>query len=267
MEAIIVALIAGLVVGVAVGTLGAGGGVLSLPALVYILHQDPHSAAVGSLIIVVMTCLVALPHRIKNKQIKWQQGITFAAFSTIGSVIGARISGLITGDVLLGAFSLLAVSMAFLMIYQGVRLAKKERLSSGDPISVEQEGAPKNIALVALIAIVTSGLTTGIFGVGGGFMIVPMLTLALGLTMRSAVGTAQIVLIIASVAGIIGRIGMPHLQVDWVLIICFAVMSMLGGVIGGPLSARLRSSTLTFIFSGLLFFVAGIHVVDKILAG
>ena len=84
MEAVALAVVIGVGVGVVVGALGAGGGILAVPALTYLLGQTPHAAALGSLVIVLATALSALPQRLRTKTIRVKQGLIFGAISIIG---------------------------------------------------------------------------------------------------------------------------------------------------------------------------------------
>lgn len=80
-------IVVGICVGIIVGLLGAGGGILSVPILVYLLGQSPHNAAAGSLLIVGATSLIALIGR--RKEVHWKQGAVFGALSITGSFIGS----------------------------------------------------------------------------------------------------------------------------------------------------------------------------------
>jgi uncharacterized membrane protein YfcA len=81
--------------------------------------------------------------------------------------------------------------------------------------------------------------------------------------MRRAAGTSLLVMIVTSVAGLLARIGTP-VEVDWAVTILFAAGSSLGGILGGPLSARARPSTLTWVFAGLLAAVAVVTLVAQL---
>src|SRR5699024_3211569 len=108
-----------------------------------------------------------------------------------------------------------------------------------------------------------TGFRTGFFGVGGGFIVVPMLWIALGLAMRRASGTSLLVMVIATAASLLARIG-TEVQIDWVTTLVFAAGSAAGGMLGGPLSARARPSTLTLAFSALLGGVAAVTLVQTL---
>ena len=109
-----------------------------------------------------------------------------------------------------------------------------------------------------------NGFLTGFFGVGGGFIVVPMLVIALGLAMRRASGTSLLVMIIATATSLLARLG-TDVQVDWATTLVFAAGSAVGGVLGGPLSAKARPSTLTLLFAALLAGVAAVTLVETLL--
>lgn len=246
MTAILVALAVGLCVGVIVGALGAGGGILSVPILVYLLGQDPHDAAAGSLVIVGLTALVSIIPHARAGRVRARDGLVFGALSVVGAVAGSRLSILVDADVLMTAFGVLLLGVSVLM----VRRAGKERRGLAR--------APKtrsDTSLVALVGCATlTGFLTGFFGVGGGFAVVPMLVLALAVPMREAVGTSLLVMIIASATGLASRVG-THVSVDWAVVLAFAAASMAGGLVGGPASRRFNDSTLTYAFGAILALV------------
>lgn len=100
---------------------------------------------------------------------------------------------------------------------------------------------------------------------GGGFIVVPMLVLALGFPMKEASGTSLLVMIIASSAGLAARVG-THSNVDWPVVLAFAAASMAGGLLGGPLTKRASASTLTTAFGILLLGVCAVTAYDFLLA-
>ncbi|MDO5035222.1 MAG: sulfite exporter TauE/SafE family protein [Actinomycetaceae bacterium] len=243
METIFFAVVIGIGVGVVVGALGAGGGILAVPALTYLLGQSPHAAAMGSLVIVLATALSALPQRVRTKAIRVRDGLIFGAIAMIGSVIGGRTSALVDGNVLMIMFSVMLAVMSAIMFKKGL---KQRKLFNGEEELGERRG---------LVAIILSGLATGFltgfFGVGGGFVVVPVLTIVLAFGMREAAGTSLIIMAMAAVAGLVSRIGFDY-GVDWLVVFAFMLGSMAGGVAGGPLSNRAKPYQLTLIFAALL---------------
>ena len=253
MVELIVALAVGLGVGVVVGALGAGGGILSVPVLVYLLGQEPHAASAGSLVIVGLTALVSLIPRSREGHVRWRDGLVFGVLSSVGTVLGSRLSVLVDPRTLMLLFSVLLVAVGVMMLRKAFR-ARRADGSGAAGAEGASSGRRGGRGLPLLIACATAtGFLTGFFGVGGGFAVVPMLVL--GFTMREASSTSLLVMIIASVVGLVSRIG-TSISVDWMVVVVFALASMCGGLIGAPASRRVRESTLTLLFGVLLLLVA-----------
>ncbi len=302
MELVLLAIGVGLGVGIVVGALGAGGGILAVPVLVFLLGMPPHAATASSLVIVLITALASLPHHARQRNVEWRAGLV----SVVGAVLGSRLSALVPPDVLLTLFGVMLAVVAAAMLRRGLRTRRTEDaeaaalgtapLADGDaPIAshddpvLDQPGpdtvetadglqhhhgepdlpfapaAPPSPRLGSVIAAASlTGFLTGFFGVGGGFIVVPMLVIALGLAMRRASGTSLLVMIIATATSLLARLG-TDVQVDWATTLVFAAGSAVGGVIGGPLSAKARPSTLTLLFAALLAGVAAVTLVETLL--
>ncbi|EEH64454.1 hypothetical protein HMPREF0044_0191 [Gleimia coleocanis DSM 15436] len=251
MEAIIIAILVGIGVGIVVGALGAGGGILAVPALIYLLGQSPHGAATGSLVIVLATALTALPGRIRKGNVRFKDGLVFAFVSMVGSFLGAKVAGQVSGDILLTAFAIMITIMGIIMLRKGLLEAKRyKETQAGLVAAAEEKLFRRGLPAIALAALFT-GFLTGFFGVGGGFIVVPMLTLVLGFNIREAAGTSLLIMILAAASGLLSRWGQP-VVVDWWVVFAFMAGSMSGSFIGGPLSQKAKPHMLTLIFAALL---------------
>lgn len=252
MESLLLALVIGLGVGCIVGALGAGGGILSVPALVYLLGQNPHASGVGSLIIVGATALISLIPRTREHRVRWKDGLIFGLCSTVATFLGSRLSFWVNGRILMLLFGMLLTVVGIVMILKAFK-------STGRMVKSQQaieKTESRFLPWVRLIAAASfTGLLTGFFGVGGGFIVVPMLVLALRFNIREASATSLLVMLLASVTGLLSRIGVP-LDVEWPIVIAFALASMLGGLVGAPASRRVAESLLTLAFGVLLLLVA-----------
>lgn len=255
MESIIIAILVGLGVGAVVGALGAGGGILAVPALIYLLGQSPHGAAMGSLVIVLATALTALPGRIRAGNVRFKDGLVFAAVAMVGSFLGARAAGWVSGAVLLTSFAIMISAMSLVMLRKGLNEAKAARQEAVGTKPAER----KAVWMIALAALFT-GFLTGFFGVGGGFIVVPILIVVLGFNIREAAGTSLLIMILAALSGLVSRWGQPVI-VDWYVVFAFMGGSMAGSFIGGPLSQRAKPHVLTLIFAALL---AGVGAVTGV---
>ena len=113
---ILTALAVGALIGLVVGALGAGGGILSVPALIYLLGVAPHEATSASLVIVLFTALAALAGRIGKNTICYQIALVFAALATVGTWLGSLANRAVSADLLMYAFALLLTGVGLVML-------------------------------------------------------------------------------------------------------------------------------------------------------
>ncbi|WP_324649885.1 sulfite exporter TauE/SafE family protein [Georgenia sp. H159] len=121
----------GVMVGVVVGTLGAGGGILSLPILVYVLGMAPHSAATASLVIVGATSLVSLIPHARGGNVHWGQGLTFGLLGAVGAIGGARLAALVDPELLMALLAALLLVVAAVMLRRSF-IARRSSAGNGD---------------------------------------------------------------------------------------------------------------------------------------
>lgn len=279
---ILTALAVGALIGLVVGALGAGGGILSVPALIYLLGVAPHEATSASLVIVLFTALAALGGRIGKNTICYQIALVFAALATVGTWLGSLANRAVSADLLMYAFALLLICVGLVMLrraypglFRGAARAGSSGVFSDDGVAAADDagGTGPTPALravsamgevtsigaaplwrVALVATITGALT-GFFGVGGGFAIVPALTLVLHLPIKRAASTSLLIMAITAVVALVAR-AQTSLNVDLGVIGAFTVASMLGAVAGAPLTRKVSSQKLTASFAALLLAVA-----------
>jgi uncharacterized membrane protein YfcA len=271
-----VAIPAGLLIGLALGALGGGGSILTVPVLVYLLHQSPHAATTASLLIVGVTALAGMSAHHRAGRVRIGQGLVFGLLGVVGSYAGTLLSAGVDANVLLVGFAGLMVVAAVAML---------RRLSPGEP-SQSAPAPPEDAALVeasgaavatlarrvtapatavrridaasaakVVAAATVVGLLTGFFGVGGGFVIVPALVLVLGFEMPVAVGTSLLVIVVNSAVALVARLG-THPHLDWPLVAVFTVTAIAGSFLGNRVASRVDEGKLTAAFTALLFAVA-----------
>ena len=164
----------GFAIGLALGFLGGGGSILTVPALVYIVGQSPQAAVTASLVIVGANAgMGAMLHRNQNT-LNWRVALLFGGVGMVTAYFAAGLSGLVAPNVLLSLFALLMLVVGTLMLLQKSPIRADEPLRSGWVTALSGAGV---------------GVLTGFLGVGGGFLIVPALVMLVGLPIRQAVGT------------------------------------------------------------------------------
>lgn len=275
---LLLALPVGLLIGLSLGALGGGGSILTVPALVYLLDQDPHTATTGSLIIVGITAVAGAVAHARAGRVRVTQGLVFGVLGVAGSYVGSRLSASVDPAVLLTAFSGLMLVAAAAM-YRRLRSSRRLAAvpSAAVPAAPAAEGsvgaggvatavrtdvrwwvsrrpAPKAVLKVVVAATVV-GLLTGFFGVGGGFVIVPALVLALGFEMPVAVGTSLLVIAVNSAASLAVRLG-SGVHLDWGVLVSFTAAAIVGSVLGNRVASKVDANKLTAAFIVLILVVA-----------
>jgi uncharacterized protein len=273
---VIVAVVLGLVIGLALGALGGGGSILAVPVLAHLAGQSAGAATATSLVAVGAAAAVGSLGHARAGNVRWGAAAAFVATGVAGSWVGAATNERLEGDVLLLAFSVLVLVAAHRMLTacpSCTRVGEEEAVAvalSSEAAPAEGGGGGGATALAAparhrlaqvrpadvarvLVAGSVVGFLTGLFGVGGGFVIVPALTLALGLNMPTAIGTSLVV-IVGNAAVALGFRGLD--AVAWDLAIPFTATMLVGSVVGSLVGHRLPPRRSLRAFAALLVLVA-----------
>lgn len=270
---IALAVVAGLLIGLSLGALGGGGSVLAVPVLVYLLGQSPGQATTGSLVVVGVTSLIGAVTAHRSGHLLLARGVTFGLVATGGAALGATLSGLVPSPVLMASFAALLVVVAAVMATRQLRGRREERRTGrpstrpriDDPIITFSPHfaceCPRAVKVLLTATVV--GLLTGFLGVGGGFLVVPALVLALGLPMEMAAGTSLVVITITSAAALAVRAGTSTVP-DWTLVALLTVAAVAGGWAGARAAGHLSRERLQSAFTGLLLLVATVTAVHAI---
>ena len=249
----------GFLIGVSLGALGGGGSILAVPVLVYAAGQDAKAATATSLLLVGSAALVGMAAHHRAGRVRLSTGIVFGLAGLGGSLAGTALNRLLDPNALLLGFSVLIVIAAWRMAVGCPTCTKvgEERALTETPtaedVRVRTTIRRGTIAKV-LLAGTAVGFLTGLFGVGGGFVIVPALTLVLGLSMPDAIGTSLLVIAINSAIALAGRIGTS--TIDWGVAIPFTVSAILGVLVGKRIADRLDAQRSLNWFAVLLVGVA-----------
>jgi uncharacterized membrane protein YfcA len=224
----VLAIGSGGIIGLVLGLVGGGGSILAVPLLVYLVGvSSPHVAIGTAAIAVALNAVVSLGAHARHGRVKWRCAGVFAAAGMAGSLLGAELGKAVDGQRLLTLFGLM-------MIAVGLSMLRPATGSANDSVRLTQESA--GYLLPRLIGMGFSvGTLAGFFGIGGGFLIVPGLTLATGMALPSAIGTSLVAVAAfgLTTAGSYAVSGF----VDWGLV----SLVIAGGLIGSVAGARITS--------------------------
>ena len=250
----------GLVVGVTLGTLGGGGSILTVPALVYLIGENPQHATTASLVIVGVTAITGTAGHARAGRVRWGAGLVFGIVGAAGSLLGSVLNRLVDPDVLLLGFAGLMALTAAAMLQRSWRHGP----AKSHPFRGSEGSLTTRRVLEVVSAGTVVGFMTGFFGVGGGFVVVPAMVLALDFAMPEAVGTGLLVIALNSVTALAARGGI--VAVDWGVVAPFAVSAMVGSLLGYRVAARIPAKQLARIFAVLLVLLA-IYVASRSVVG
>jgi hypothetical protein len=297
---LLVAITAGVLIGLSLGALGGGGSILAVPVLVYALGQSAAQATTGSLVVVGSTSLISAVAAYRAGNVLLARGVAFGVIAIGGAAAGARLSAHVSGPVLLAAFTVLMLVVGGLMAVRQLRsrwqrqhrtehdrvleaatavVCRREVAHGGtrspsttiprssstgtrrprldDPIITFSPAfacqCPR--ALKVLVTATTVGLLTGFLGVGGGFLIVPALGLALAMPMEYAAGTSLVVITVTSASALAVRAGAGSAP-DWGVVLALTAASVVGGLAGARLAVRTDTARLSAAFTVLVLGVA-----------
>lgn len=241
--ALLAALALSILVGVALGLLGGGGSILTLPILVYVLKMDAHAAIATSLLVVGTTSAAALIPHARAGRVRWKTGATFGATSMVGAYAAGRVAHFIPGIVLLLAFGAM-------MLVTAVAMMRPQR--TVDPTVGDTPA--KNAFLWIVLEGLAVGAVTGLVGAGGGFLVVPALVLLGRLPMSEAVGTSLLVITMKSFAAFAGHAS--GAEIDVPMAAAVTVAAIVGSVGGAAIAGRMPAAMLRKAFAWFVLAMA-----------
>jgi uncharacterized protein len=244
----------GLVIGVIVGAVGGGGAILALPVLVYVLNEPIGPATTASLVVVAVAASVGAGSLARGGHVCWRLALTFSLPAAAGSLAGAIANKHVGGAALIIAFVPVMITAAF---------ATWRRAGASDQPTAETCDCPEVDLLQIAGAGLGVGLLTGFFGVGGGFVIVPVLTLGFKLSFRRSVATSLVIITLVGLAALASHLAQgAHIIVG--VTIALAAATAAGALLGTLIGERLPQHILGRGFSILVALVAAFLLVDTI---
>jgi uncharacterized protein len=235
----------GLAIGLSLGLVGGGGAIMAVPVLVYVLDQDVKQATTASLVIVGATALVGALGHARGGRVRVRLALALGAGGAVGALAGTALNRLTSPDTVLFLFAFVLLAAAYAMLRR-----------SDEPHPERLCGRPSKIWLRALPAGAGVGLLTGFFGVGGGFLIVPLLVLLFGLTMKTAVGTSLLVVALTSAAALTAHLATGAF--DWAIAGAFTAGGVIGALAGSRVSTHVPAARLREAFALLVIALASL---------
>lgn len=234
-------------VGITLGLVGAGGSVLTVPIFVYSAKMGAQEAVSLSLLVVSVTSLIGSLRYMTRGWVNLRLAAIFIVFGSAAAFAGGHFSYLLPGKTLLLFFGTL-------MLVTGMILFRKDGEEKDANLHCRPRFVPAMLISTAL------GILTGFLGVGGGFLIVPVLALLMKCSMRAAIGTSLLIISLNAMAGFAGHIAAQ--PVAWQSAAIYSTATVAGSLLGSSFAGRVPAGTLRKIFA-LLIIATGLFVISQ----
>ena len=265
------AVISGCLVGLSMGLTGGGGAILAVPLLVYWLGEDPQVAVVISLATVAGTAIIGTAERARLKQVEFPTGLLFAAAGMLTAPLGSWLGEHLPPQLLLVSFAVLMLLIAARMWWRADQAipppAEACGPEDGPSCSRDPEGKLRLTSRCAMLLAtigLTVGLLSGLFGVGGGFLIVPALVTFAAMGVPRAVGTSLLVMTLVGISGVSAH-AFAGREIPLPIAGGFVAGSIPGLFLGSAIGRRLTGPLLARLFAIAIVLVAAFVIGREVL--
>ncbi len=213
--------------------IGLGGGIIIVPVLTF-FGFPPALAASNSIFAVFSNAIASSISYAKQRRIEYSIGLKLGLLSIPGTVVGALVSSEITP-------SIFKILFALILISASVYIFSKRK------IEPKRYNISKQIMILAIGASFVAGIMSGLFGIGGGIIFVPLMVVAMGLSMKNAAPTSQFILLFASASALVTHTLLGH--PDFYQALLLSVGAFVGGLVGARLSLEIKENSLKILIS------------------
>ena len=260
------------VIGLVAGTLGSlmglGGGIIIVPALmvfgsysIILAGISPQVAVGTSIIILIVTGLSSTIAYIKQKKVDYRSGLIFFIGSGPGAIFGVWLNKDINTASFLIYFGLFIIFVSFLLMIRKHIPPLKLSLNGVRRSYIDDSGEIKEYGFQPILAIFISfvvGIVSGLFGVGGGSLMVPAMIILFGFPAHQAVATSMFLIFLSAIVGSISHISLGN--VNWLYVLALIPGAWYGGKLGAFINQRLNNDTVVNILR-IFLIIIGIRLI------
>jgi uncharacterized membrane protein YfcA len=252
----------GLLIGILASMTGVGGGAIIVPLLSVLYAFSPTSAIGTSLATIIFTATAATITYWHQKRIFFRTGILLAVATAPGAVIGAYLTTAISATVLSVAFGVFLILVAVRMLMEVFSKQKQQNASTNQQSESELFHLGRNRIYLAVFLGFLAGIASGLLGVGGGLILVPLIVFTLGVDMHIAVATSMFTIIFTSLSGVGQHYLLGNVNLTYAFLL--GAGSMIGTQIGAYIYKRASNRALRGIFAVILLAIS-IEMIIKFL--
>jgi uncharacterized membrane protein YfcA len=267
----------GIFAGFVGGMLGVGGGIFLVPILVLVFDLEAQQAAGTSLVMVMFTALSGTAAYFRQKRIDWKVGMSAAFVTVPGAMIGAYATQLFSSKNLAMIFGVVLFLMAGFMIRRSYHTTNQSTKSATVPKNSSTIGKGvwrrrivDSAGMVfeydarmyyGLALLLLGGVASGFLGIGGGSIVVPILTAYVGLPMHVAVATSMLTMIFTAISGVSAHIALGHVLIEYVIPLVIGIL--LGAQLGARTANRLKSANLERLFAFMVLAMGVLLIITR----
>jgi hypothetical protein len=243
---------------------GIGGGIFIVPVLTLLYEFVPANAVGTSLTTIIFTAVAATVNYATQKRIYWRTGLILAVTTAPGAYLGAWLTTQLdprTLGLIFGFFLIFVAAYVIADVNNRLRRGKNQDKISTERSDSELVRSRKTMVMGAGLSFF-AGLASGLLGIGGGLLVVPIMAFAMGMSMHLATATSMFTMIITSLSGVTQHYQAGHINFESALLL--ALGAVLGAQMGAYVSKRISSKNLRRVF-GLVLIVSGINMIIKFL--
>ncbi|MEM2928791.1 MAG: sulfite exporter TauE/SafE family protein [Nitrososphaerota archaeon] len=260
-------------IGIISSLTGIGGGSFIVPILIMFFNISTHKAIGTSLLIVIFTAISSTFAYYKQKRIDYKSGLYLIIGTIPGALIGAYLTNFFSSKELALLFGFFLIFISFRIIYKAFKKNEYDKNYKGKEIKnkkyysyveiIDSKGEVfkyyANIPFGILFSIF-AGISSGMFGVGGGALAVPIMHIIVGMPMHIAIATSMFIMIFTSFSGVIGHILLGNILVELAMPLCIGII--FGTQVGALIARKLKARILEIIF-GLILIIISLNLILK----
>ncbi len=248
----------GLILGLIASMVGIGGGAFIVPILVIIYGFEPANAIGTSLTCIIFTATAATINYWRQKRIFFKTGLIMAILTAPGAFLGAYLTTILPPDELGSAFAVFIILIALRLIFEKNPF-KRKKTKYADPNKKMRESddavlASRRTLVSGMFLGFFGGIAAGLFGLGGGVLVVPIMTLAMGMPIHVATATSMFTMVFTTASGVTQHYVAGHVNLEYALLL--AAGTVIGAQLGAHWSRRVSGNNLRRILAVILVIVA-----------
>ncbi|AJZ75194.1 sulfite exporter TauE/SafE family protein [Candidatus Nitrosotenuis cloacae] len=237
----------GFVAGVIGSIIGLGGGIVVVPVLTFL--GVPHTISSSSSLFAAFSNSVASTVSYsKQKRVDYKTGLRLGLMSIPGTILGAVISAQATPDLFKILFAVVLIASCYYLFI------KKN-------LDTKQGNLSKKMLVASSVISFFAGILSSFFGIGGGIIFVPLMMIGLGLLVKNATATSQLILMFSSASGMITHTLLGHADFEYALLLSIGAFA--GGLLGARLSLEIKENRLRLLIVAVILIAAIKLILDS----